>query len=239
MQEAKRSIATMENGYLNLAGLHLTELPPLPEGVEQLNCSLNSLTTLPPLPSTLRHLNCQYNNLTELPPLPPNLITLSCENNNLTKLPALPSGIRKVYFTSNKIRELPDIPASLGIPMFTPRGVEIMTFSGDYNPLLEPYRRFYNNFRGSDNFNRFMNNVNRFNQYKKELKEEIIDARFDPRKIQRNMNRNQIDPEAPVTENIISKYYNRRGEVWTEGVGTKKGGKSRRRKSSKRKTRKV
>lgn len=78
---------------LQLAGLGLTSLPPLPDGLRVLACSGNQLTELPPLPKSLLILMCNNNELTYLPDLPPKLEVLECNNNKLSALPMLPKSL--------------------------------------------------------------------------------------------------------------------------------------------------
>ena len=117
---------------LDLSGLGLKTLPPIPDGVRTLNCENNLLETLgedyDSLPSTLIMLNCGNNRLIGLPdPLPPYLYTLDCENNRLTRLPAvLPNTIERLYVDYNQITEL---PAAL------PTALEML--SADNNLLTE------------------------------------------------------------------------------------------------------
>jgi Leucine-rich repeat (LRR) protein len=100
MEIALERIANMRDGVLDLSNLGLTELPPLPPTLVELDCRGNQLTELPQLvsedPSTLEYLNCRDNQLTELPQLPSTLVGLGCDNNQLTELPQLPSTL--MYF---------------------------------------------------------------------------------------------------------------------------------------------
>jgi len=121
--QALHRIMTWEDEYeedpafdletLDLSGLGLKKLPPLPEGLRWLNCEANLLEALgddyDALPDTLISLECGNNRLTGLPdPLPPYLYTLDCENNKLTRLPAnLPYTITRLYVDNNQITELP------------------------------------------------------------------------------------------------------------------------------------
>jgi len=121
--QALHRIMTWEDEYeddpalgvetLDLSGLGLKTLPPLPDGVRILNCSNNLLETLgedyDSLPRTIIMLDCGNNRLTALPdPLPPYLYTLDCENNRLTRLPpVLPNTIERLCMDYNQITELP------------------------------------------------------------------------------------------------------------------------------------
>lgn len=112
---------------------HLQELPPLPYGLQLLDCSFTHITTLPPLPDTLTHLCCtdsalkglpslpphlewlevDSTYLTELPPLPPTLKTLVCSDTPISTLPPLPNGLEDMDIHDTKITELPPLPSSL------------------------------------------------------------------------------------------------------------------------------
>lgn len=98
---------------LDLSGLGLKTVPPLPEGLRWLKCENNLLETLgddyDSLPRSLISLECGNNRLTGLPdPLPPYLYALDCENNRLTRLPeVLPDTITRLYIDRNQITELP------------------------------------------------------------------------------------------------------------------------------------
>lgn len=128
--QALHRIMTWEDEYeedpaksietLDLSGLGLKTLPPIPDGVRTLNCENNLLESLgedyDALPDTLIMLDCGNNRLTGLPdPLPPYLFTLDCENNRLTRLPAvLPDTIERLCVDYNQITELPAaLPAAL------------------------------------------------------------------------------------------------------------------------------
>ena len=128
--QALHRIMTWEDEYeedpaldleaLDLSGLGLKTLPPLPAGLRVLNCSNNLLETLgedyDALPRTLIMLDCGNNRLTGLSdPLPPYLYTLDCENNRLTRLPeVLPDRITRLCMDYNQITELPAaLPSAL------------------------------------------------------------------------------------------------------------------------------
>jgi hypothetical protein len=63
---------------LDVAGLNITSLPPLPNRITYLDCFNTRLTSLPPLPDGLRVLICTNTPLTSLPPLPDTLTHLYC-----------------------------------------------------------------------------------------------------------------------------------------------------------------
>lgn len=98
---------------LNLGGLNLKTLPPLPNNVKILNISFNQLRTLPRLPDSLKLLFCTHNKLTSLPSLPNSLNSLYCSVNKLTSLPTLPNTLDSLYCDHNKLTSLPTLPDSL------------------------------------------------------------------------------------------------------------------------------
>lgn len=144
MEIAQQRIRDWTHGtVLNLCGLELTELPPLPAGLQRLYCYNNRLTTLPELPAELERLWCFNNQLTILPNLPAGLQVLGCSNNNLTTLPELPDGLRELYCQGNHLRVLPTLPVGLrrlddSNNLFSARrcGETIV----NYNRRMEPLR---------------------------------------------------------------------------------------------------
>jgi hypothetical protein len=92
----------------------LTELPPLPQGLETLHCDDNNLQSLPDLPDTLEELYCDDNNLKTLPKLPDSLEFLFCARNDLTELPNLPNSLLSIDCGGNALlEELPKLPKYL------------------------------------------------------------------------------------------------------------------------------
>lgn len=173
MEEAKRRIAESPR-MLDLRGLGLTELPPLPEEVRVLDVAENKLTRLPALPATLEILYCEQNLLEQLPPLPPGLQMLTCSRNRLRSLPPLPPALRRLdcaenrierlpplsptlaYLNcaSNRVTELPEIPATLDYldaannllteMPFLPARMSELELGG--NPLRSPYAELYHDY---------------------------------------------------------------------------------------------
>ena len=84
----------------------LTELPPLPAGLEELYAANNQLTELPVLPCGLTHLSVAGNELAALPVLPNTLEVLWCGGNQLTKLPRLPASLKRLYCERNRLRSI-------------------------------------------------------------------------------------------------------------------------------------
>ncbi|GDX51458.1 hypothetical protein LBMAG27_05050 [Bacteroidota bacterium] len=93
----------------------IASLPPFPNSLTYLDCSLNILTSLPVLPNTLTHLECPSNQLTYLPPLPNSLTFLDCQHNLITSLPILPNSLTALICHSNSLTYLPTLPNSLSI----------------------------------------------------------------------------------------------------------------------------
>ena len=95
----------------------LTELPPLPNTLIDLNCSNNRLTRLPEqLPDNLKELSCSNNRLIRLPEhLPNSLTVLYCYDNRLTKFPEhLPNSLQTLWCWNNCLIRLPhQLPNSL------------------------------------------------------------------------------------------------------------------------------
>ena len=89
---------------------HLTKLPPLPENITTLDCSLNWLVKIDKLPASLTYVNCTNNCLTSLPErLPENLVELYCSINCLPKLPErLPTTLRILFCWKNRLIKLPE-----------------------------------------------------------------------------------------------------------------------------------
>jgi hypothetical protein len=115
---------------LYIASLSLTELPLIPQNIDDLDCHDNKIKVINTLPSKIKYLWCQQNRLTEikslpeklktfycgdnklacLPKLPKYLNILSCYNNQLTKLPALPDELKVLDCVNNKLMYLPELP---------------------------------------------------------------------------------------------------------------------------------
>jgi len=109
-REAEKRIAERVGTQVTFYGLGLTVLPPIPDGIQILNCTRNALTRLPPLPASLQHLHCSNNQLTELPPLEHTQLTLLVASQNpLESLPTLPGTMRELLCDHTRIRELPNL----------------------------------------------------------------------------------------------------------------------------------
>ena len=113
-------------------------LPDLPPNLKKLNCSSNNINGLPILPATLEKLNisnnpiigsianinlpstlkkyyCNNCQITDLAlTLPPLLEDFKCDNNAINYLPAvLPNGLKRFNCSNNKLSVLPNLPDSL------------------------------------------------------------------------------------------------------------------------------
>lgn len=110
-RDTEELLQLLEHESVYLRDMHVTDLPNLPEGIEQLSCIHLPITKLPPLPSTLKYLRVE-GQLTHLPNLPEGLetLTLVCGN---TKLPHLPSSLKYLTVYSEQLTELPPLPSSL------------------------------------------------------------------------------------------------------------------------------
>jgi Leucine-rich repeat (LRR) protein len=200
----------------------LTSLPQLPTGLKSLTCWANELTSLPPLPPALKILDCCKNQLTSLPALPKNLESLTCYENNLTRLPALPPKLKWLQCHDNQLRRLPRLPESLE------------EISCDKNPFEKPLKQIVDIYsmevrrpvymmdpvKKRKLVQQFIKDANQYLDRKENLKRELIEVRYHPNRIQRHMDRNQINMEGYMSEENWEKYFVTRGEVTTQGVGT-------------------
>lgn len=109
--EPVQTTPNLKNLILN--NKNISSIPPLPSGLETLECNSNLLTTLPALPSSLKTLVCSNNYISNLPTLPLSLEWLNCDQNVLTNLPALPNNLKKLECRSNQIVTLPILPTNL------------------------------------------------------------------------------------------------------------------------------
>ncbi len=233
-------------GILNVNAKNLSSLPPLPPNLRILHCGYNKLSELPELPKGLEELNCASNKIRDLPVLPNTLVSLRCDSNPITKLPDLPSGLQTLSCSYTKLTTLPVLPTSLKHLSLSGNN-----FTGKLKSLVDKWdNETTNMLRHARNMNniaakiRFMENesilllqkfIRQVNTLQ-ELKEELIKYKYNPDRIVANMKRNLINMNAPMSEENYNKYYEKRGEEWTEGVGRgpKQGGKTQKRKSKRR-----
>jgi hypothetical protein len=100
---------------LNLYNCILTELPPLPEGLERLVMTKSKFETLPPLPSTLENLHIDHSPTLKYisAPLPINLHVIHIGNCSIESLPELPPNLWNIDIYSCRLKGLPELPARL------------------------------------------------------------------------------------------------------------------------------
>jgi Leucine-rich repeat (LRR) protein len=130
----------------------------IPDDCDIYNCYNVGLTELPKLPNKLEELYCRNNSIGELPELPPGLIILHCTKNLLTRLPELPSKLTQLYCGWNYITELPELNNVMyiihiyynPIKFITPRNYNIMKqlyiISDSKKKDTDPYDNFNLNF---------------------------------------------------------------------------------------------
>lgn len=91
----------------------ISNLLPLPEGMEYLSCDDNLIINLPILPNTLQYLYCNNNEIVSLQEnLPEELVDLFCNGNNLVSLPQLENleNLMNLSCSHNQLSNLPDLP---------------------------------------------------------------------------------------------------------------------------------
>lgn len=98
------------NAVLDISGLNLRTLPPLPDNLKKLKAGKNALTSIPEnhLPVTLEAIDIHGNQLTSLPESLPTsqLKLLNAANNKLTKLPQIAYNLNRecrVYLVKNSL----------------------------------------------------------------------------------------------------------------------------------------
>ncbi|MCW2255363.1 hypothetical protein M2263_001454 [Providencia alcalifaciens] len=153
----------------------LVNLPNLPDGLEELNCSCNDLVNLSNIPNRLKKLDCYMNKLvhiqnlppsleylyvsrnrlTEIPMLPTRLKILTCNNNNLQRLPELPDSTITIDASNNRLHELPTLP--LELDLLECSGNNISTLSESISHLCRPNGRI--NLSGNPLSERTIQNI--------------------------------------------------------------------------------
>jgi len=145
--------STIHKSFLDLAGLHVTELPTLNgcgigqllKKVDSLYLSKNHLTNLPDwigAMTRLRKLECLENELEVFPACLfslQDLICLDLSDNNLTEVPEQIGQLRlgTLCLAKNDISSLPDLNAMRGLTTLDLRGTAISAISDDWYGL--PY----------------------------------------------------------------------------------------------------
>ncbi len=107
--------------YLSCSGNPFSQFPPLPNGLQHLECIImnwqdtSAPVLLPsPLPTGLKYLNCAANRLSSLPPLPTSIETVIAYENMLTSLPLWPNSLKELNIDDNPtLRTISNFPASL------------------------------------------------------------------------------------------------------------------------------
>ena len=101
-------------GELDVSGMDLYALPPLPEGLRTLDVSDTGISVLPPLPSTLRHLKACETAIRQLPALPEGLEALLLYDSPIQDLPYhFPSTLRILDCSATWIIEIHSLPDRL------------------------------------------------------------------------------------------------------------------------------
>jgi len=136
---------------LDCTGNNLREIPKLPRNLIELKCSNNYLTWLPRLPNTLKRLVCDGNPIEIIPELPNNLEYLNCSSTQVKKLPKLPNTLINILCSHTKLETIPNLPENLTIINF------------EHNPLSEPYITYYNTYIQTNDINKFIHDVNSYN----------------------------------------------------------------------------
>ncbi|MWT71391.1 DUF5503 domain-containing protein [Escherichia coli] len=116
---------------LDLSGLELGSLPPLPEWIKELSVRGNELSTIQ-MPLLCQNLDASRNKLTEFPKVsaisqiylnnnmishidsfPPYASIIDICYNNLSEIPAIPDNTKEFYCSHNKITTLPNFPNNM------------------------------------------------------------------------------------------------------------------------------
>ena len=232
----------LNEGLINLscASNELRSIPELPSTLKYFACGANPLQSLPSLPNGLVQLYCNHTKLSTLPDLPKTLLVLECGANELTKLPLLPPGLVRLECRRNKLETLPPLPTTLEFFECDPTG-----FVGPFKVLVEHlyqdrakvekdvkekygYNKRYEGIQYKETEQKrllaqFIKDVNKIYERGQGLKEELVAYKYDPKRIEANLKRNQINMNQALSEKNYNKYFTRRGEVWTEGISTAPG----------------
>ncbi|WP_407907023.1 DUF5503 domain-containing protein [Escherichia coli] len=94
---------------LDLSGLQLSSLPPLPEWIEKLSVSHNQLSTIQ-VPELCKELDASFNNLTEFPKMPDDITRIYVNNNLISRIDSFPAKAQIIFIGQNNLSEIPAIP---------------------------------------------------------------------------------------------------------------------------------
>ncbi|WP_407907022.1 DUF5503 domain-containing protein [Escherichia coli] len=94
---------------LDLSGLQLSSLPPLPEWIEKLSVSHNQLSTIQ-VPELCKDLDASFNNLTEFPKMPDDTTRININNNMISRIDSFPSKAEEIYISCNNLSEISELP---------------------------------------------------------------------------------------------------------------------------------
>lgn len=101
-------IEQQKNGdIINVAGLHITSLPILPQHITALYCGSTQIRELPAY-LNLQRLNCFKTDVSEIPPYP-NLIELNCVGTKIKELPFY-KNLRVLSCTDTAISQIKEYP---------------------------------------------------------------------------------------------------------------------------------
>jgi len=127
------------DGELNFDYFNIDKLPnPLPSGLRVLRLSETKITELPPLPEGLEILvMCYVAGINAITKLPSTLKTLDCWGSPIKCLPQLPKGLIELIISRTKINCLPAQPDSLQVLRFSDTDIK-------YISHLSPSLRFLN-----------------------------------------------------------------------------------------------
>jgi Leucine-rich repeat (LRR) protein len=93
---------------------YISQLPPLPDGLEELHCTNSYIRELPRLPESLRVLVCTHSYIKHIPNIPPNLEHLDYESTSIEEyISNLPSTLKILKCGNNGFRTLGYIPPAL------------------------------------------------------------------------------------------------------------------------------
>lgn len=101
---------------------NMTDLPELPSGLINLDCSDNLLSVLPSLPENLQYLNCKGNRLSRIPKLPSSMLKLVTDDIDVEinyKLISWRNGTLENIIRSKKLQQYNDRRNGIGLESVT------------------------------------------------------------------------------------------------------------------------